>query len=68
MKAKEIGMRLAELREAKGQTKRFVAREMGVSYSSYCQWEYGIKVPGDDAKIKIARYFGVTVGSLFYAE
>ena len=68
MDAKKIGERLKELRESLGQSKRYVAKAIGISYSGYCQYEYGLKIPGDETKIKISSYFGVPVGRLFYSE
>lgn len=68
MKATEIGQRLRKLREDRGQTMTFVARQLGISYSTLCAYEYGIHVPRDKVKVKIANYYGVTVGELFYAN
>ena len=68
MDAKEIGLRLKEIREEKGQTKRFVARSIGCSYSNICHYEYGLRVPGDEMKIRLANHFGVSVQKLFFAN
>ena len=68
MDPKEIGLRLKALREAKGQTKRYVARATGLSYTSICSYEYGLRVPSDWAKIALAKHFGVSVGSIFFAR
>ncbi len=68
MDKKLIGQRIRRLREEKRQTKRYVAKQLGISYSALCQFEYGIMVPGDDLKMQIAKYFGTTVGKLFFAE
>lgn len=45
-----------------------VARELGISQQLLRAYELGLSVPGDEAKVKIARYYGKTVGSLFYGE
>lgn len=63
-----IGQRIKRLRENSHQTKRYVAKQLGISYSALCQIEWGKLIPGDDLKIRIAKYFSVTVGDLFYAE
>lgn len=68
MDAKAIGARLKALREAKGQTKRYVARQTGCSYNSVCSYEYALRVPGDDAKVKLAKHFGVSVEEIFFAD
>ena len=67
MNSKAIGNRIRGLREELGQSKRFVAGQLGISYSSMCQYEYGLRIPGDETKLKIADYFGQSVESLFYA-
>lgn len=68
MTPQEIGRRLKQLREERGQSKMFVARKLGMPYSTYCSYEYGIRSPNDRAKIQIAEHFGLTVGELFFAE
>lgn len=68
MNAKAIGERIKKLREGLGQSKKFVAQQLGVSYSALCQWEWGIMVPGDAMKVKIAAYFNTTVEAIFFAD
>lgn len=63
---KLIGKRLRELRGIR--TKAGVARELGISYSAMCQYEYGLRVPRDDIKLKFARYYEVPVESIFFTE
>lgn len=65
---KEIGNRIRDLREEAGQSKRFLARAIGVSYTSVCSYEYGDRVPSDDVKIKLARHFKRSVGEIFFSE
>lgn len=66
MNAKEIGNRLRTLREERGQSKTYVSRKIGISYSALCSYEYGERVPGDEVKIKLASYYGVSVEELFF--
>ena len=68
MDAKKIGERIAALRKERGQSKRFLAEKTGCSYTSICAYEYGLRIPCDDAKVRIANHFGVTVESIFFAE
>ena len=68
MNAKEIGGRIRDLREEAGQSKRFLSRAIGVSYTSVCSYEYGERVPSDDVKIKLARHFKKTVGEIFFPD
>jgi len=67
MDGKEIGARISKLRKDFKMTKRFMAKALGISYSSACAYEYGTRIPGDDVKIKIANLFGVSVEYLFYS-
>lgn len=67
MDAKKIGERIRGLRENSGQTKRFIAKKLGCSYSAVCSWEYGERIPSDQMKKKIADHFGCSV-SIFFAD
>ena len=64
----EIGNRLRRLREDRGQSKAYVARQLGISYSTLCSYEYGVRIPGDETKIKLANYYGVSVDRLFFKQ
>ena len=59
MDAKKIGNKIRELRERAGYSKRFLAKKLGCSYSCCCSWEYGLRIPSDHAKKKIANFFNV---------
>ena len=65
MDTKKIGERIRNLREKAGETKRFLARELGCGYSTVCSWEYGLKVPEDKMKIRIAEHFRVPINIFF---
>ena len=58
------GERLVKLRG--NRTKAEVATAIGVSESSYIKYERGERTPSDDVKIRIAKYYGKTVGSIFF--
>lgn len=60
-----IGRRLRELRGV-FRTQREVADAIGISPSALSMWENGERVPGDEAKIALARYYNVSVQELFY--
>ena len=62
----KIGNRLKALRGDK--TIRSVAREMGIGETALKNYEHGYRVPNDQAKEIIARYYGQTIDGLFYAE
>lgn len=64
--ALEIGIKLRELR---GNTPRSeVAKSVGISISALQMYECGDRIPRDDVKESIARFYGVTVGALFFNE
>ena len=66
MSSIEIGNRLRELR---GKTPAIVVAEaIGVSRSALSMYETGARMPRDEIKEAIARYFGVSVGALFINE
>lgn len=66
MDDKKIGLRLKSLREERGLSQEKIAREFDISTSSWTKYEQGIRTPGDDLKIKIAKYFDTTVQSIFF--
>lgn len=65
MDKETIGRRLRELRGV-FKTQREVADAIGVSPAALSMWECGERVPGDEAKIALANYYGKTVQELFY--
>lgn len=64
----KIGERLRGLREDRGQSKRYVAKSVGMSYRAICAYEYGERIPNDAAKVKLAEHFDTSVESIFFAE
>ena len=65
-KAIEIGKRLRTLRGEK--TIAAVAEEIGIGLSAMLNYEAGIRIPNDETKVKLSRYYGVSVDELFYAQ
>jgi transcriptional regulator with XRE-family HTH domain len=65
MDAVAIGKRLSELRGDK--TQETVAKDIGCSVSAIAMYERGERIPRDEVKIAIAKYYGVSVQSLFFA-
>lgn len=58
--------KLRELRGEKSQAQ--LAEELGITKSSLAMYERGERTPRDEVKIKIARFFGKSIGELFYDE
>lgn len=65
MDLQKVGKKLVELRGTKSREQ--VAVDLGISYSAIVSYELGERVPRDEVKIKIARYYGVDVGELFFS-
>lgn len=66
MDRKLIGERIRGLREEKGQSMAHVARQLKLPYSTYFSYEYGLRLPSDPVKIKLAEYFGVPIETIFF--
>ena len=66
MDAISVGIKLKAMRGSRLQAK--VAADLGISKSAIAMYENGERVPKDDIKIAIAKYYGTTVGSLFFDE
>lgn len=58
--------KLVELRGKRTQAE--VSEACGITQQSLCMYEKGERTPRDEVKKKLADYYGVTVGSIFFAE
>lgn len=58
------GEKLRTLRGKK--SKRKVAEDLGISLSSYVKYERNERIPRDDVKKKIAKYFCTSVQDIFF--
>lgn len=66
MNPKVIGKRLRELRGEK--TVQCVADAVGISRSALAMYEIGDRIPRDEIKIKLCRYYGVGINIFFDPE
>ena len=66
MDRSKIAERLAKLRGKRTQAE--VAEAIGVSPSAYSMYETGERIPRDEIKIRIAKYYGRTVNTIFFAD
>ena len=66
MDAKAIGQRLIKLRG--NRTQEEIARAVGSSVSAIGMYERGERIPRDEVKLAIAKYFDTTVQAIFYVE
>ena len=57
-----------KLRQLRGKrSKRKVAEDLGISFSSYVKYERGERVPSDKTKVLIANYFKKSVQEIFFS-
>lgn len=61
---KKIAKRLVDLRGKRSREE--VASAIEVSVSAISMYENGERIPRDDIKIKLARYYGKTVQEIFF--
>lgn len=66
VKKMTVGERLRELRGCR--TAKGVAEELGISRSALIKYEKDERVPRDEVKVRIAKYYGKSVQSIFFAR
>ena len=66
MDAKAIGARLARLRGSR--TQEEVAKAVFVTPAAISMYEKGERIPRDEIKVALARYYKKTVESIFFAD
>jgi DNA-binding XRE family transcriptional regulator len=64
MDAKAISKRLIQLRGEK--TQEEVAKAVGISKSALSMYENGSRIPRDEIKIRIAKYYHKSVQVIFF--
>lgn len=65
MNSIDIGKRLIELRGSR--TQEEVARDNNISVAAVGMYERGERIPRDEVKIKLAKYYNRSVQEIFYA-
>ena len=65
MDRNSIGERLRSLREKKRKTAAEVAEACGISQSALTMYENGERLPRDEVKLRLAKYYGRTVQTIF---
>ncbi len=66
MNKKRVGGRLLQLRGMRSQEE--VAAALGIRQSTLAMYESGSRMPRDEIKLALARYYGCSVESLFFSE
>ena len=62
------GMKLRALRNKRKKTLQQVADEINVTKSALAMYERDERVPRDEVKVLLAKYYGETVQSIFYTQ
>ena len=62
-----IGTKLKALRAQKKETQQQVADNIGITKSALAMYERDDRIPRDEVKVRIAKYYGETVQSIFYS-
>lgn len=60
-----VGERLRTLRGER--TQEEISKELGITKSSYAMYERGERTPRDEVKVRISKYYGISVQELFYS-
>ncbi|CAM3505626.1 DNA-binding helix-turn-helix protein [Streptococcus pluranimalium] len=60
----KFASRLKELRKKHGLTQKEIAKLIGISQSSYSNWENGNREPSLENVVRLAKLFGVTTDYL----
>lgn len=63
-----LGNRLRELRHARGQSLRALAREIAMDPSHLSKIETGTRSCSDEKMVQLAQHFGVAVTELFFQD
>lgn len=66
MNRKKVGKTLRECRGERSVPE--VARALGVTPNAVTNWECGIRIPRDELKEKIAKYYRRKPGDIFFED
>lgn len=65
---KDFSEKLKMLRLKKGLTQEELAKEIGVGVSAISMYEQGNRIPRDEIKIRLAKFFEESVEYIFFAN
>ncbi|MCH5195907.1 MAG: helix-turn-helix transcriptional regulator [Oscillospiraceae bacterium] len=58
-----------KLRELRGNlSQKELANRLGITKSSLAMYERNERIPRDEVKVRIAKYFGLTVQEIFFGN
>lgn len=61
-----IGEKLKALRAQKKKTQQQAADDLKITKSALAMYERDNRIPRDEVKVRIAKYYGETVQSIFF--
>lgn len=64
--AVKIGKKLRALRGDR--TMEEIAKTLEIARSTYNMYELGLRIPEDEVKLRIARYFNLKVDDIFFDD
>ncbi len=67
MDAKKMGTTLRALRTGRNQTIAEASMNIGISSSALTMYELGNRVPRDEVKVQIAKYYDKPIEYIFFA-
>lgn len=66
--AKIIGQRLADLRSQANKTGEEVSEACEISRSALTMYETGMRIPRDEVKVRLAKFYNMRVEDIFFAQ
>ena len=63
-----IGMKLRALRQAKKKTQQQAADDLEITKSALAMYERDERVPRDEIKVRISKYYNEPLESLFFRQ
>lgn len=68
MNAKIIGKKIKNLREENNISRENFAKAVEISQSALSMYEMGRRIPRDEVKLRIARFFNTSIEELFFTN
>ena len=63
-----IGMKLRALRQARKKTQQQAADDLKITKSALAMYERDERMPRDEIKVRISRYYNEPIESLFFRQ
>ena len=63
-----IGKNIKSIRKSQGVTQVYVAKELGIPYQTYNNYENGKRTPQPDVLLAIAKVLNVSIEKIFEEE